>query len=350
MITLKSLRNLSIIAVIGVAGVVGFNKLNNINFNKEVLAHNAVLYPKLLNEIELAHSISIQKNNVAINISRDNNGWVMVEKANFPVEEHKVNDLLLELASIKIVEAKTQDINNFVKIGVADLDVEKSDSTLLTVNDINNKVLASIYIGNTNPTSLQDATVDHIFVRKNGEMQSYLVKGKLPVFTEFNEWVEQPLIKVDTFDLKKVIISQVSKDDEESTDKSSSIVLLKKDKDDKDFEIENIPEGKELSSNYAISSLSYTLAFMNFDDVAKATDIDGFNPDLNVDIKTFDDKEFKVAIGIINDKPYAKLVNVNNEDTPRANWLYQLADDVYATLSKPLSSYLIDKKTGVDED
>lgn len=238
-----------------------------------------LFYPELQDKINEIAAVEISKGDARISLEQKEETWVVKEKEGYPADFGKIKEMLLAIANLKVFEKKTSKPENYAKLGVEDPEGEESHSTLITLSDSSESVVASTIIGNQRMAKSPDAQ-DALYVRKQGDPQVWLVYGTVSSRSEYKDWVQKEIIDVNKDRIQSVLIKQAD----------GSKLEAKKDKpEEKDFQLVDLPEGSEVQSVFALNQLAAVLEQLTFDDVRKRNDVE-FDPEATVlsQYKTFD--------------------------------------------------------------
>ncbi len=233
------------------------------------------LHPGLidrLNDIGRVHLKSAEHETILV---RDHDAWKVENRDGFPAEFAHVKRAVLQMAELKLVEEKTTIPENYPRIGVADIDSDEADGTLIELTTDTNEAIAALVIGNALNTG---ARKQH-YVRKLGGQQSWLVAGELDISAETYKWHESDITDIDTQRVKQVSIQ---------TQEGETILVAKSDSSKNYFELANIPEGYEAKSKATISSIGAILLSLKFNDVASATRVGQLTSIKQIELQTFD--------------------------------------------------------------
>jgi hypothetical protein len=148
-------------------------------------------------------------------VSRDPNTelWSIPSSANYPADaETQMRDAATSLIDLQVLGLATEEARNHEVYGVVEPDKQKLDASqegvglMVGVRDAKGKELARLIIGK--PVR---GTDDQHFVRRPGQNQVYVVRidpAKFP--TEFEKWIERDLLKINTFDVERVVFRDYS--------------------------------------------------------------------------------------------------------------------------------------------
>ncbi|HVF35251.1 MAG TPA: DUF4340 domain-containing protein, partial [Candidatus Saccharimonadia bacterium] len=191
-------------------------------------------------------------------------GWVVAEKS-YPADVSKVRELLLKLSDAKLVEPKTSVPASYAKLGVEDVTAADAKGVQLEFEGLKQPV--KLVVGNYNGRA-----GDGTFVRRAGEPQAWLAKGNLVVDKEASNWLQRDLLDVSSTRIAKVEVTHAGK----------VLRAFKTESASPNYQVADVPKGRELSSEFVANGLASVLSGLRFDDVVEA---DRIEPD---DAKVYD--------------------------------------------------------------
>ena len=133
--------------------------------------------------------------------------YVIPSHENYPTDnQDQLADVVVPLSSLKVLDVASTDMRDHAEFGVIDPEErkpgDKGVGTRIVVKDKDNKDLAALVIGK--PVADQ---ANQRYVRRVGEDPVYVVDARLDsVTTQFDKWIEKDLLKLSTWDIKKVLI------------------------------------------------------------------------------------------------------------------------------------------------
>jgi hypothetical protein len=190
------------------------------------------------------------ENAVIVTLKRTDSGWVVAEKSDYPADMAKVREYLLKLADATLAEAKTTVKESYPKLGVEDLDSKDAKGALLEIEGLAQP--ARVIIGNFNGRGGEGT-----FVRIAGQAQSWLAKGNLTVDKVAANWLQRDIV-----DLQSSRIASV-----EITTGGKTLRVFKNAAGDANYQVADVPKGRELSSEFVANGLASVLSGLRFDDV-----------------------------------------------------------------------------------
>lgn len=187
----------------------------------------------------------------AVTLQRGQDGWIVAERGGYPADIAKVRETLIKFAEATLVEAKTANPERHAVLGVED--VAQADAKGLRV-DLDGKRAARIVVG------VYSSQGNGSFVRRNDEAQSWLAKGNLVVDRQASNWLAKDLVDIAS---DRVMRIEIRRGDQ-------SLAVSKASPEQVNYDVENLPPGRELLSEYEANGIGSVLAGLRFDDVAKA--------------------------------------------------------------------------------
>lgn len=232
------------------------------------------LYPGLIDHVNEVEEIEIVGPDGTLDIEHGDGGWGLASKGGYPVGFDHVKQLVMGIAQMKILEAKTSKPERYEKLGVQDAGDPDSRSSRVTLRNATGDVLADLVVG----TAKYDLGTEALYVRRADEDQAWLVTGSVTVNSRPKTWLETEILKLDRDRVARVEVTQpdgevlrVERPDGEATEWTAL----------------DVPEGRELTSTAAPGAVGGGLTWVALDDVVKADQID-FDGAVRTEFTTFD--------------------------------------------------------------
>jgi hypothetical protein len=194
---------------------------------------------------------------VIATLRRENIAWVVVESSGYRADWNRVKTLLSSLSRAEVVEEKTSKPEYYARLGVED--VSSVDAAGVMVEFAVDSGLPAVIIGN----SAQGR--DGHYARLRDSAKSVLINTRIDVPGEAIEWLDRAI--VDVADAEVVEYEIIHPDGE-------SVKAKKASADDENFELQNVPEGREIKSEWSVNAPANALAALEFEAVAPATQLD----------------------------------------------------------------------------
>lgn len=187
---------------------------------------------------------------------RENDGWVVVEKSNYPVDITKLREYLLKLSQATVLEEKTSNPKRYAELGVDD--VKDASAAGVRIDIAGLAQPTKLIVGNFN-----GAGGGGTFVRKDGDAQSWLAAGNLTVAKNINDWEKRDLADIAASRISSVTLTSVD---------GKSWKAFKEHPGDANLQVSDVPKGREVSSDYAANSVGTVLSNLHADDAMPAKD------------------------------------------------------------------------------
>lgn len=309
-----NLKNLIILAIITLAVIVTAAVLNQPTTTTS--SDNKKFFPHLLKSLDRVTEIIVNTKGEVATLTRTAEGvWQLQEKHNYPVALDKVHKLLIGMAELVKLEAKTNNPKLYSKLGLEDITAEASQSKQITLKTTKGKTLASLIVGN-DKVAKTDSTLREIYVRRVKDQQAWLTIGQLKVEPATTNWLNTKIVDVDSARVRNVSITHPDGD---------KVGVFKATPYDEDFQLVDIPAPAKVKLPYQLKNIATTLSNLDLDDVTAANEIT-FVDDASTRavFTTFDGLEVTMVTMNKEDKHYAKFSAAFN---PEAIWVEPAAED-----------------------
>ena len=190
-------------------------------------------------------------------LQRTGDQWRVDEAHGYPADWERLRKLLSDLAQAEIIEAKTSNPQYYDRLGVQD--VSLPDASGIRIGFSEESGLPALIVGKT-----AQGRSGH-YVRLDGAEQSALTDREFDMPESAEGWLEQDI--VDIADAEVVQIDITHGDGERIRARKASA-------DDEDFQLQGIPEGREIRSAWAVNSLAGGLSALTLEAVSPAGDFD----------------------------------------------------------------------------
>jgi hypothetical protein len=132
-------------------------------------------------------------------------GWRVAEKGNYPAKPAKVRELVLQLANLRLVEAKTAQADKLPRLELEDPGAEGAKSRLVELLGADGKPLASAVVGKTR-FGLYGGGRSGVYVRHPGESQAWLAAGTLELPSDALDVVDMQVIDLPLSEVARVVL------------------------------------------------------------------------------------------------------------------------------------------------
>lgn len=264
-------RKLQILSLVALAALVAGVWLAS-ERSTSTLDEYSQLYPDLKENLNDATALRIFKadDELAVEVSRKGDTWVVAQRENYPADEAKLRTLLLGIAEAELLERKTSNPEHYAKLGVEDVSDADASGRRLEVSGVEPTV--NLIVGKRGPG------MQSHYVRRAGEPESWLVDTDLDASDTPQDWLRRPIADIGADRIQSASIT---------TEGAKAYSAAKKSRADADFAVEGIPKGKELTSSSAANGLASALSGLTLSDVQPASAFDT-EPDAHATYRTFD--------------------------------------------------------------
>jgi hypothetical protein len=221
---------------------------------EESVSTGEMLLPDLrgvLNDIE-AVRLTASGNRPVATLHRRDAGWIVEERSGYPADVGRLRKNLLALADAVILERKTANPDFYERLGVGDIESEASRGMRFEISTTSGNTF-SVIIGDTGVSGGNSA-----YARRTDETQSWLVKGDFDPGTDTVDWLDAQVVDLPSRDVRQVAIEHPD---------GETLVVEKPAEEEFNFQVQAIPEGKELSYSTVANSIGSALAALSFENV-----------------------------------------------------------------------------------
>jgi hypothetical protein len=217
-------------------------------------------FPKLANAVNDVAKIEIKNAKGSFSITRDGDNWGMDQKEGYRVEFEKVKSAIVNLSQFKLIEKKTSDPDRYGRLEVDTPNSPESKGRDITLKDAEGNLLAAAVIGKLNPNLFGSGGAG-TYIRREGDEASWLARGQVELGEEPNNWMVRQIVNYGQEKIKRTVIIHPD---------GKQFAIFKASEKDKNFVLENIPQGRKMKNPDEANPLGGVMWRMMFDDVKKA--------------------------------------------------------------------------------
>jgi hypothetical protein len=208
------------------------------------------------NDIEYIRLMGAAGETIAT-MNRRGGKWLLMESSHYPADWTVLRQLLSELAAAEVIEEKTSNPEFYSRLGVEDISGPDAAGVLIVFAEETG--LPSLIVGN------KAQGREGQYVRLEGSDQSVLIDRALNVPKDMQQWLDLDIIDIPEDELVEVSITHPD---------GEQVLLVKTSADDADFELKNIPAGRETQSSWTVNSIGGSMASLRMDSVTPDKDMD----------------------------------------------------------------------------
>ncbi len=222
------------------------------------------LFPGLLDRVNDVHALKLTEPDGTLTVeSAGGGGWKLDEKGGYPVQPQRVRELVLGLANLQLVEAKTADPKLLKRLELEEPGSEGAKSRRIELDGADGKPLAAAIIGKPKP-GLYGGGRGGVYVRRAGEEQAWLAAGELELPADALSLLDRDVIDVPMEQVARVTLQPSG---------GTPIVLQRPDAKTTTFTTDAaLPEGRTLDAG-KVEQLAGALAGLSLEDVKPAAEV-----------------------------------------------------------------------------
>lgn len=256
------------------------------------------IYPGLAAKLNAVEKFTVARKEGNFTLVRNGDAWTAMEKSDYPADFAKIRRTMLEIADLKKLEAKTSSSANYAALEVEDLTALDAKSTRVVLEDSNGATVVDLFVGKAR-FGRGGAEGDGVYVRKAGEAQSWLAKGRLTVDRDVVQWLDRKLVDVVEGRVRQVTIVQAD----------GTKLVVKRDKPaDKDFVIADAPADRKIKAQFDVNNIGGAFAGVELDEVRKPAEISFAAGRPYAEAVTFDGLTVRADIGEKDGKTWVRFV------------------------------------------
>lgn len=270
--------------------------------NAPLAGNGEPMLPALMAKVNDVRLISGRSKAGAFTLDRKKGRWVVREAHDYPAQGSKVRELVLGLAELKRVEAKTKNPALYGEVGVARPPKsgawQRDDGLLVTLQGAKGAVLASLLVGKDQP-GVGDPTLDDYFVRKPAKARVWLVEGKLPHARTPIDWLDKTILDIPRGRFARIAITHSD---------GKKVVVRRGAAKQPHYVLDGVPAGDRIKSAYAVDSIADEAMDLSFDDVQPADTVEsGATPAFTAVLSTRDGLRVRLSALRKGDVTWARL-------------------------------------------
>lgn len=209
-----------------------------------------------INEVDRVEVVTAGETVIAT-LVKVGEGWQVEQMGGYHADWSKLQPLLVALAKARVVEAKTDKPEYYVRLGVEDVTAGDAGSVLIRVSM--GDQITSILIGR------EAKGRQGQYVRLQDTAGSALVDRVFEVPRETLDWADSRIIDVNSSEVAEVEIIHPD---------SERVLVMRISADQTDFDLAGPPSAREIRSSWAVNSLGSVFSMLNMETVRPADKVD----------------------------------------------------------------------------
>jgi Domain of unknown function (DUF4340) len=222
------------------------------------------LFPGLLDRVNEVRTVRITAPGKKLTAQAGEKGWMLAEKGGYPVEPRELREMVLGVANLKLVEAKTADQARLKRLELEAPSAEAAKSRQVELLGEGGDPIAAVVVGKGKP-GLYGGGRGGVYVRRAGEPQSWLAAGELDVPGDALDLVDQTVIDIPAEQVARITLQPAGG--------AAPIRLHRPDAAAETFAVDAaLPEGRALDPG-SVDQVEGALSGLTLQDVKPAAEL-----------------------------------------------------------------------------
>lgn len=213
-------------------------------------------------------------------------GWGVEARGGYPADEELIKRTLLGVGNMEAYEPRTSNPDWHRNLGL--LKPEDIGSALRVEFFEGEERLAGLLVGKVPERAADVKGEGLIYVRRDGEDQSWLARGRLPLHRNAVDWLDPAFVGIEREDLARVTLWAGTE---------NPVIIERAGRDAQDFAISNVPEGRVTRGAPIVNKAAATLLDTPFDDVAPAETLEFPEEGPRIVLETFNGVRLSMQMG-----------------------------------------------------
>lgn len=254
-----------------------------------------LLLPEIAGQINAVDHVEIVAagNRTVATLDRVGDYWQVEQVHGYRADWPRLRTLLAALAQATVVEAKTDKPQYYARLGVEDISAEDAGGVLVRLG-IEGQT-TGVLVGK----QAQGRTGQ--YARLADSPASVLLDREVDVPSGEMDWVESEIIDIDSSEVAEVEIIHPG---------GERVLVTKVSAEQTDFDLVDIPEGREIKGSWVLGSLGSALSMLDMEAVRPEGDVD-WSEAVRMRLLTFAGVEFMVEM-LEQDEQYLLRLNASH--------------------------------------
>ena len=184
------------------------------------------------------------------------NQWGVVERNHYPAKSSLVQKALIGVSELQLYQPRTARKEWLRRLGLIEPENIGKAVRVEFFNKSGEKMV-SLLAGKVPEQTVDARGEGMIYVRRDGEDQSWLARGRLPLFQAAQDWLDPAFLNVSRGEIKRVTLWA-------GTD--HPVILSRPTEDENDFSIENIPAVRTTRGAPIVNGAATSIVDLQFED------------------------------------------------------------------------------------
>ena len=324
-----SVRTILILAVLATAAVVATAIALGTDRNAAQDPRiGTLVFPNLNDRANDVATLKVESGYGALTLQRAAGAWTLKESGGYPVVPVKANGSILDLATLRFHEPKTNRPEKYAKLNLLDYDAPGSGSTRVTVRDKGGAMLAELLVGNSK-FNLPGTKTGGIYLRLPGEQRTWLAAGGINLSGVPGEWLEPIVMHIAGDRIKRVEIERPQ---------GPSVLITKRNPQTLVYNLNGVPAGYKVRYDEEPKLIATNLEAFELEDAQRAGAIK-FDParTARTRFETFDGLQITAETTVFDGKYWTRFKAAAADGSKAGGeakaiadstqgWVYRIAD------------------------
>jgi hypothetical protein len=252
-------------------------------------------FPALRERPDAVAKVTITSPTGGFSLARAGDRWVAADRHDYPVAAAKLRELIVQLADMRLIEAKTSRPDRYARLEVEDV-AEGASSRLIRLEDAEGTVLAEAIVGKQRQR-LTGAESSGTYLRRPGEAQSWLASGGIELDEQVQGWLEEEIIALEGERVRRLEVSPPS----------GERYAVVRDGPEAELRLDGLAEGEKLKQDANLNQLLGALARVQLEDVRPLGEVDWPAEQHTVRVATFDGLELTLQLAKLDDQHWLRV-------------------------------------------
>ena len=249
-----------------------------------------LVFPKLVGDLDRLKSVGIKHGDQTVTLDWDGKVFHLKERGNVSADAEKARAMLVRLARMTKLEAKTRDPSRYDRLDLGDPAKKDGQAKQVTLTDTGGKEIANAVIGKRKFTL--GGNEGGTYIRVMGDAQTWLALGDVSIGDAPRDWLKRQIVDIKENAIKRVTVTRPN---------GEKIVVSRPKAGSPSLAIENMPKGVVPVSEVAAEDFGRLLSDLNMDDIAPQDQVQ-FPKDKTTTAEIEGEDGFQVALDMVQDK------------------------------------------------
>ena len=190
-------------------------------------------------------------------LKRGGTAWVVEEASGYRADWQRLKSLLSGLSRAEVIEVKTARPEYYERLGVEDVNSPEASGVMVEFSG--DSGIPALIIGKNAQGR------DGQYARLRDTAESALINQRFDLSTERSDWLDKNVVDISDAEVVEVEVNHPD---------GESVKVVKASADDENFILEDIPDGKEIKSDWNVNALAGALSALALESVAPVDEFD----------------------------------------------------------------------------